>query len=173
MREKLIVTLCLASLAMAACESDKLKTPRPKPDSREVRDNRTGKFFGESLKLFGDEDIDRGTSQNPGVGVNAYLWRATLDTTSFMPLASADPFGGVIITDWHSKADTPNSRYKLTVYIMGSELRADAIKVSMFKQRQTKNGQWVDEVASPASVQQIENAILTRARELRIASGDF
>lgn len=104
-----------------------------------------------------------------GIGVNSYLWRASLDTLNFMPLASADPFGGVIITDWYSAPTTPNERFKATVYILDTRLRADALNVSIFRQTST-GGQWADASVDPDTEIQIENAILQRARELRLSN---
>ena len=97
------------------------------------------------------------------------FWRATLDTLSFLPLASTDPFGGVIITDWYSDPTTPNERFKATVYILDTRLRADALNVSIFRQQQV-NGQWTDATVDSQTEVQIENAILTRARQLRLSS---
>lgn len=103
------------------------------------------------------------------LGVNSYLWHAALDTMSFMPLASADPFGGVIITDWYVAPTSPDERLKVTVYIMDRALRADGLKVVVF--RQTRNGAvWSDAAASPDTGNKLEDAILTRARELRLAT---
>jgi len=103
------------------------------------------------------------------LGVNSYLWHATLDTLSFMPLASADPFGGVIITDWYSAPETPNERMKVTIYILDRRLRADGIKIAVF--RQTHTGQaWADAQVNPETATKLEDAILMRARELRLAS---
>ena len=85
-----------------------------------------------------------------------------------MPLSSADPFGGVILTDWYSAPETPNERFKLNVFILGRQLRADGIKVTMFKQNKQGTG-WVDAPVSKESAIKIEDTILTRARELRIA----
>jgi Domain of unknown function (DUF3576) len=106
-----------------------------------------------------------------GIGVNSFLWRASLDTLNFMPLASADPFGGVIITDWYSDPTTPSERFKATVYILDTRLRADALNVSIFRQQQA-NGAWVDATVDPETEVQIENAILTRARQLRLSTGN-
>ena len=105
-----------------------------------------------------------------GVGVNSFLWHASLDTLSFMPLASADPFGGVIITDWYSPASTGNERFKVTVYILDKRLRADALKVSVFRQQQDSKGLWSDASLDPETPGKLENAILTRARQLRIST---
>lgn len=110
-----------------------------------------------------------GNSSQAGIGVNSYLWRASLDTLNFMPLSSADPFGGVIITDWYSDATTPTERFKATVYILDTRLRADALNVSIFRQQQV-NGAWADATVDPDTEIQIENAILTRARQLRLSS---
>jgi len=100
------------------------------------------------------------------LSVNAYLWRGALDTLSFMPLASADPFGGVIVTDWWQPPASPGERFKATAYVLGRQLRADAIRVSIFRQVQ-QNGQWVDAPISQATTGEIESKVLARARELR------
>ena len=105
------------------------------------------------------------------LGVNSYLWHATLDTLSFIPLSSADPFGGVVITDWYSAPQAPGERMKVTVYILDRNLRADGLKVAVFRQTRDASGVWADApVASDTSLK-LEDAILTRARELRLASG--
>ncbi|MEW5703984.1 MAG: DUF3576 domain-containing protein [Pseudomonadota bacterium] len=104
----------------------------------------------------------------PGAGINAYLWRASLDTISFMPLASADPFGGIVITDWYAPPESPNERFKLTVYILSQSLRADGLRVAVFRQMLTENGGWADAAVDPKTVVELENNILTRARQLRI-----
>ncbi|MBW8882447.1 MAG: DUF3576 domain-containing protein, partial [Asticcacaulis sp.] len=106
-------------------------------------------------------------NEQAGIGVNAYLWRASLDTISFMPLTSADPWGGVIISDWYANPQKPDERFKATIYILDSRLRADALNVSVYKQVQ-QGGQWIDADVSQQTQLDIENAILTRARELRL-----
>ena len=109
-------------------------------------------------------------SNATGIGVNGYLWRATLDTLAFMPLASADPYGGIVITDWYSNPEKPDERFKCTVYILDSRLRADGLKVAVFKQTRDPGGNWVDAVSAGQTETDIENAILTRARQLRLAN---
>src|ERR1700744_3538160 len=105
------------------------------------------------------------------LGVNSYLWHATLDTLSFVPLASADPFGGVVITEWYAPPQAPGERMKVTVYILDRNLRADGLKVAVFRQTRDASGVWADApVASDTSLK-LEDAILPRARELRLASG--
>jgi hypothetical protein len=86
-----------------------------------------------------------------------------------MPLASADPFGGVIVTDWHSLPEAPNERLKVNVFIMGRELRADGVRAAVFRQRREANGSWSDVAVEEGTVSRLEDAILTRARELRLA----
>jgi hypothetical protein len=107
----------------------------------------------------------------PNLGVNSYLWRASMETLSFMPLNQVDPFGGVIITDWYSNPQAPTERFKATVYILDTSLRADGLKVSIFKQTQTGAG-WQDASVDGDTARQIENSILTRARQLFIATED-
>ncbi len=107
---------------------------------------------------------------NPAIGVNAYLWRATLDTLAFMPLANADPYGGVIITDWYANPEKADERFKVTVYILDTRLRADGLNVNVFKQVKGADGQWVDAAATPQTSIDFENAILTRARQVRLSN---
>lgn len=117
------------------------------------------------LRGGNDVDVD-------GIGVNSYLWRASLDTISFMPLSEVDPFGGVIITDWYANPDMTSERFKLTVYILDTRLRADALAVNVFRQVREDSGSWIDAQASTDTAYEIENAILTRARQLRISQLD-
>ena len=122
---------------------------------------------GFSLWPFGGSD-DENEVDGPQLGVNAYLWRAALDTLDFMPLGSADPVGGVIITDWYSAPENQNERMKVTVYILDRRLRADALKVAVFRQARTTEG-WVDAAVNAETPVRLENAILTRARELHLS----
>jgi len=125
--------------------------------------------FGTAKDRPGSKSGEGGSAGGGSLGVNAYLWRGALDTLSFMPLASADPFGGVIITDWYTPPTAANERFKATAYILGRELRSDGVRVSIFRQV-LQNGQWVDASVSPVTVGDIENKVLSRARELREAS---
>ena len=111
------------------------------------------------------------TDQGGGVlGVNSFLWRASLDTLAFMPLASADPYGGVIITDWYTNPEKADERFKATVYILDTRLRADGLTVTVFKQVKAADGNWVDTSSSTQTQVDIENSILTRARQLRLSN---
>lgn len=122
-------------------------------------------FGTDGLNLFGGKKNEDGGG---GIGVNSYLWRASLDSIAFMPLASADPFGGVIITDWYTPPETPNERFKLNIYILGRQLRADGIKAAVFRQTRNDTGSWVDAAVEAKTSVELEDVILTRARQLRI-----
>lgn len=124
---------------------------------------------GGIAKMLG---LKGGSNNNgaPGVGVNTYLWRATLDTLSFLPLSSADPFGGVVITDWYAPPASPDERFKVTIYILDRQLNAAALKAAVFRQTKDATGNWIDAAVDVKTAQKLEDQILTRARELRIAS---
>ena len=108
-------------------------------------------------------------SRMTAIGVNAYLWRAAVDTVSFAPLLQADANSGVIITDWYVNPSTPGERVKLTVSILDQDLRADALRVAASRQV-NQSGAWIDAPVAAATVQKLEDIILTRARDLRRAS---
>jgi len=113
--------------------------------------------------------VDLAASQVTTIGVNAYLWRASLDTLSFAPLAQTDSNGGVIVTEWYSNPQNTSERVKLTAAILDRDLRADALRVTAARQT-LQNGQWVDAPVAAATVQRLEEIILTRARDLRRAA---
>ena len=123
-------------------------------------------------RLFGGGDSQprQASGNSPAIGVNGYLWRATLDTLSFMPLQSADPYGGVIVTDWYTNPEKADERFKCTVYILDSRLRADGLNVAVFKQNRDGAGNWVDAPTAGQTETDIENSILTRARQLRLSN---
>lgn len=100
-------------------------------------------------------------------GVNRYLWRASLDTLSFLPIESADPFGGIIMYDWMAFEDAPDERVKATVFILDTRLRADGVKVSVFRQVRGDSGEWADAEVNGSTAIQLENRILTRARNIK------
>jgi len=117
-----------------------------------------------------DVKVNARAAANGAIGVNGYLWRATLDTLAFMPLQSADPYGGVVITDWYVNPGKPDERFKATVYILDSRLRADGLNVTVFKQVSNGAGGWVEAPTASQTSIDIENAILTRARQLRLSN---
>lgn len=150
------------SLALAACGGNTAYRGTAGTDPQ----NRDSIFSdgGVGLKLFG------GTTQPAAAGpvaVNAFLWRASLDTIAFMPLASADPFGGVIISEWYAPPETPDERFKVNVYILGPALRADGLRASVFRQTRV-SGIWSDAPVNAELTTEFENAILSRARDLRL-----
>lgn len=167
----LLVPTVLAPLGLAGCGTstnnfrpvaeDEYNDPRYKGSDQ-------GRMFGDSgISLgIGGKNGSPADAGSGALGVNAYLWRGALDTLSFMPLASADPFGGVIITDWYQPSTSPSERFKATAYILGRQLRADGVRVSVFRQVMN-GGRWVDQPVSPATTGEIENKVLARARELR------
>ena len=155
-RTWLTAALVLAAAgALPACASN---------DGPQAERERDGGFLG-----LGGGDDDQ-TASEEGIGVNSFLWRASLDTIRFMPLASEDPYGGVIITDWYVDPARPNERFKATVYILDTRLRADAVNVSVFRQTKDAAGNWADAAVSDDTALQIENSILRRARELRLST---
>jgi hypothetical protein len=161
-----------ASLLLAGCSSVKTEAKYPTGYERaetggDIYSKPDSIFGKDGLKLLGGRSQDDGTGNN-GIAVNSFLWRASLDTVSFMPLASADPFGGVILTDWYIAPENENERFKLNVFILGRELRSDGVRVRVFKQVAQK-GTWRDADASEEMARQLEDTILTRARQLRIA----
>jgi Domain of unknown function (DUF3576) len=141
-----VLTVILCAMLLTACGSSS--------DDNSMPDETTGATS---------------SSGHVTLGVNSYLWHATLDTLSFMPLQSADPFGGTIITNWYSDPSDPNERMRVTAYIMDRRLRADGLKITVFRQTHSADG-WVDAQVNPDTASKIEDAVLTRARELRLAS---
>ena len=109
---------------------------------------------------------DLAAAQVTSIGVNSYLWRASLETLSFMPLTQADSSGGVLVTDWYADPANPNERVKVSVAILDQDLRADALRVAASRQV-LQNGTWVEAPVQAATVQRLEDIILTKARDLR------
>ncbi|MBC7492364.1 MAG: DUF3576 domain-containing protein [Novosphingobium sp.] len=144
------------------------------------RSRRIGTIVARGLAIAAATTLVAGCSHNRGsrpkeqiaaskvttIGVNAYLWRASLETLSFMPLIQTDSNGGVLVTDWYTNPKNPGERVKVTVSILDQDLRADALRVAASRQVQA-NGQWVDAPVQAATVQKLEDIILTKARDLR------
>ena len=161
--------LLLGTLALNACSG--VKTSPANFNNPENQGLPAGQSMqsGDSLFTFG-----KGTSNNNGGGgsqiqVNAYLWRATLSTLAFMPLVSADPFGGVIITDWYIPPASPGERFKVNAFIVSQQLTANAVQVSVFHQV-NQGGQWVDSPADPSVATGLEDRILAQAADLQAAA---
>ncbi len=154
---------------LSACENMNVSNDEKIQTRREQKYRDMDKVFGDDAFTLGG-DRDSSNRSEIGVGVNSFLWRASLDTISFIPLKSADPFGGVILTEWYSPSTTPNERIKVDILIIDRQLRADGVKVSVFRQKRQGN-EWVDQPVDSQTATQLENVILTRARQLRIDSG--
>lgn len=169
---KVLSSLVVMTLIMTGCSKNPApgQGAEPPSDKEDVRFDNLGKLFGEdAFKFGGDREDPEITS---GIGVNTFLWQASLDTVSFIPIQSADPFGGLILTEWHSTPDLPNERVKINILILGRRLRTDGIKAKIFKQvRAHENAEWKDVTVDPQTVVDLEDTILTRARELRIQEG--
>jgi hypothetical protein len=171
-RNIIAIIFVLALPLLAACDGsygtesgERITAPMSNEDA--LRASR-GKLTGEDgWDVFGGSDKED-NANNSGIGVNGFLWRATLDTLSFMPIASADPFGGVILTDWYEDPKAPGERYKVNAVILDKRLRADGVTISVFKQKMEKGG-WRDQATNATMARQLEDTILTRARELKIA----
>lgn len=157
-------------MLLAGCGSIKSE---PKYPTGEDRASTEGDIYAKSPSIFGPGGLKlfggKGGADEGAIGVNSWLWRASLDTVSFMPLSSADPFGGTILTDWYAPPETPDERFKVNVFILGQQLRSDGVRVRVFRQVRAASGAWKDVDASPDTARKIEDAILTRARELRVS----
>jgi hypothetical protein len=164
-------------LGLGACEGADVRSQYPERRDGKVVPAPQGEretIFGPggfSFLTLGDTGKERApTDGSAGIAVNSFLWRASLDTMSFMPLASADPFGGVIITDWYSPPETPDERFKATVYILERQLRANGVRVAVFRQSRNGANDWRDVATNQETAVALENAILTRARQLRVSA---
>ncbi len=164
----LLVIGVFVTLFLAGCGG--VETEKKYPTGAD-RASTGGDIYANEPSIIGPRGIQLGRDNDEddgGIGVNSFLWRAALDTVSFMPLASADPFGGTILTDWYSPPENANERLKLNVFILGRQLRSDGIRVRVFRQVK-KGGSWKDAEAAADTGTKLEDAILTRARQLRIA----
>lgn len=180
----LILSTLILSLLSSCATLEKMGISGAKEDTADVKavnnsnaplnteyrlQRKRGKLTGEDgFNLLGGGSDDADGNGGGSLGVNSFLWRATLDTLAFMPFASADPFGGVILTDWYEDPKTPGERFKVNAIIMDTGLRADAIKIKLFKQKAQKDGQWRDVEVHPTIARKLEDTVLTRAREIKV-----
>lgn len=160
--------ICAATLALTGCSGVEREAKYPTGSDRvfdqaNIYEDEPG-IFGDGLSVLGNRG---GQAGEHVITVNSFLWRAALDTVSFMPLTSVDPFGGVILTDWYSADPDSDERFKLNVLVLGQALRADGIKVTVFRQTK-RGGSWRDAGDDSTLSRQIEDAILTRARQIRV-----
>ena len=156
--------------SLSACSKVDVKKEYPKT-RQQIDDDRIGKLTGKGIFLLGGPSKELGSDN--AASVNSYLWRAALDNISFMPLNSSDSLGGVIVTDWYALDQNSKERYKVNIFITGTELRADAIKVHVYKQNGNNRGEWGNQFSDSALAAQIKDKIIERARELKVvAKGD-
>lgn len=143
----------------------------------------TNTTFGDSVEARREARLERGSvlgdsfalstedgTQGSDIAVNAFLWRGTLDTVSFMPITEADPFGGVVLTDWFAPPESPGERFKVNVFILERTLTASGVRATVFRQVFDESAGWLDADVDPSVGRSIEDAILTRARELRVVA---
>ena len=157
-----VLSLAICTTLLVSACSGLQTTPEEKPE--EPVSILTGKSGG--IKL---SDLTKKDQHSVGMPVNAILWRAALDVASFIPLDDVDTFGGSIVTEWHQPQEKPEKRLKVTIFILGLELRSDAIKVQAYTQKKLGND-WVDAGRDEALAVKLEDLILTRAREIRASS---
>ena len=173
--KNLVLTASLFALGLGLAGCGGIEKEAKYPTGLERNSGDANDIYNKQQGIFGTDDglnIFGGGSDDDepasGIAVNSFLWRATLDTVSFMPLSSADPFGGVILTDWYQPDPEIGERFKVNVFILGRQLRSDGIRVRTFKQRLSDKG-WVDQKVGDETAIKLEDTILTRARQLRIA----
>jgi len=180
MRSGAATIATLAALS-AGCSGD--LAPREDPAEAntlgrapEVRRQSQPSLFGEEGITFGSEGVRLGgllggeeEAREGAIPVNRFLWRATLDTLSFLPLASTDPFTGVVATDWGATERAPGERFKVTAYMTDAELAASSLRVAVFRQVRGEDGAWISAPVDASTPRRIEDAILTRARQIRLA----
>ncbi|HUG62649.1 MAG TPA: DUF3576 domain-containing protein [Methylomirabilota bacterium] len=163
----------LAALSAAGCGAALGPNPEPQPVGPPHRAPGES-VFGEGGASLGNLlsgeafGLNRG-EQGDVIPVNRFLWQASLDTLSFLPLASTDPFTGVIATDWGAAPNRPDERFKVTAYMLSPALAASSLKVAVYREMRSPQGLWVPAAVDPETARKLEDAILTRARQIRIA----
>ena len=172
---KLLCLTLTSSFLFSSCGTQDIEYNYPRKSAGGVptyEKEKSGIFGEGGLTIFNSEgdSSNKSGGGSSGIGVNSFLWRASLDTVAFMPLVSADPFGGVILTDWYGPPDSVDERYKITLFILGTALRTDGIRAQVFKQERSAGRGWQDVKPDKTLDRELEDAILTRARQLRITS---
>lgn len=159
--------LVLLSIFVLSSCSENLEIKRKYPKSKdEIMENRVGTLTKNGIFSTGAKS-NPFSSKSDAITVSAYLWRASLDSITFMPLASTDPFGGVIITDWYSDEGS-NERYKVNIIIYGYELRDDLLNVRVYKEKRNKQGNWSNQFSDDSLADSIKEIIMKKARILKV-----
>ncbi len=165
------LTVIFVGVLLSSCAGEEGSVPDLMTLGDEVVDmSKRETIFGGDLLTFGNEPKRGALREGAGIAVNAFLWRASLDVVSSWPVSSADPFGGVIITDWYAPPETPRERFKFNIFILSRALRADGVRVSIFKQIKNAKGEWQQAGFQSDTEASVENAILTRAQQFRAGS---
>ena len=167
---RLRAIFCVAGLLIStACSllSPDENTAYPKTEEDRRRE-RLGKLSGDEGVVLGGGSTKKNEAASNPLSVNSFLWRATLDTLAFMPLLSADPWGGTILTDWYEDPTAKGERFKVNALILDKQLRADNIKITTFRQKKNAKGVWEDASVDPQVARKLEDSVLTRARQLRV-----
>jgi hypothetical protein len=171
MDKKLTLVLVMSLFILVGCSNNGDLSPKEGqtvPMGRaESRKRDFGNLFGDDFLVFGGPKKPGSNDMMTSSTVNPFIWRASLDTISFMPLSSADAVGGVIVTDWYTAPSKLQERVKVTIYVTSPQLRADAVKVTIYKQV-NKGGSWVSVPADASAGTEMENIILSKARQLRV-----
>lgn len=170
-KDRFFLALCL-SFALSACSSLGLQSDKTYEDKAKTDLYKNGSVVSDKggFDLFDGTDKKK---ENGNLAVNGFLWRASLDTIAFMPISTVDPFGGVITTDWHTAPEQPNERAKVNIFILDRDLRADGVRVTVFRQVRDDKGDWADAPTKPSTATALEETILTRARQMRLAQKEF
>ena len=130
-----------------------------------------GGLFGKKggISILGLGNNKDGVQTSMGMPINPYLWKGSLETVEFMPLISADPFAGIILTDWYSSGNSLNERCKVNIFIKGVELNSQNLKVNSFCQKLNPSNIWIDQPTIVDNNIQLENAIFNKAKKFRLA----
>ena len=161
------------SLALAACATIQSSEP-PQPAAANTQQASTSESSEIDTEAtiwtilgFAKKESERRVGPRTGSTVSPILWQAALDTLDFVKLASEDPLAGSMVTDWYSPAGKPNERYKVNVFILARSLRSDALAVTVTRQERQVNGNWAETTIARQVENDLETAILTRARQLK------
>ncbi len=166
MKSKLRAGLLVGLAAiLSACEGAGPPREFYDPDIADVTTSRRMSTIGDLLQADRLENDSGGGT----LAINKYLWRASLDTLAFLPLNSTDPFSGVIATDWGVNPDAPGERFKVTAYVLNRKLEPQSLRVAVYREVLGKDGVWTAAPVSPETVRKVEDAILTRARQIKVA----
>lgn len=162
------LSILALTLALGACSGVDIKPAEVNPTDMTKGPGLLSGKSGNLLDAFKGKNGGLLGSSDNAMAVNAYLWRASLESVGFMPLAQADSNGGTIITDWYSSPENPNEKVKVNILILGKELRADAVQAKIFKQIKDSKGMWQDTPPDATTARALEDIILTKARAMKV-----